>query len=176
MPAQRRAAALVISVVAGSCVLLSGCGGGSSSSGGSPANSTNGSASGGTMQRLGSTSGTHVKLTGHFCTDFKNIGQNIKVPTDATGSLTALKQHGVQYLDQAAAYFNKVAAEAPPQAGKELRVIASDYQAMAASISSGNVGSLAKIEQRMVSLTTKGTAGNAFRQLIAYMVTNCTAA
>ncbi len=176
MPAQQRAAALVISVVAGTCVLLSGCGGSSSSSGGSPANSTNGSAAGGPMMPVGGTSGTGVKLTGHFCTDFKNIGQNIKVPANATGSLTNLKQHGVQYLDQAAAYFNKLAAEAPPQAGKELRVIASDYQAMAASISSGNIGSLSKIEQRMVSLTTKGAAGSAFRQLIAYMVTKCMAA
>ena len=180
MPAQHRAAAFIISVMAGTCVLLAGCAGRSSSPSGTPANSQNGQASadpavspGGNSG--GSTSGSGAKLTGNFCIDFKNIGTNIKVPANATGSLTDLKQHGVQYLDQAAAYFSNLAAEAPPQAGKELRIIASDYQAMAASISSGNIGSLGRIEQRMVSLTTNGAAGNAFRQLINYMVTKCTA-
>ena len=47
---------------------------------------------------------------------------------------------------------------------------------MAASIASGNIGSLAKIEQRMVSLTTEGASGKAFRQLIAYMAITCMAA
>src|SRR5215469_1505101 len=98
MPAQQRAAAFVISVMAGTCVLLAGCGGSSSSSGGQPANgqasasptvSPGGNSGGGTT-------GSGAKLTGNFCTDFKNIGQNIKVPPNATGSLTDLKQHGVQ--------------------------------------------------------------------------------
>jgi hypothetical protein len=176
MPAHRWAA-LTVAVVAGGCMTLAGCGGSSGGPGNSGATSPSAAAT--TASPAGTSSGTSgggAKLSGNFCTDFKNIGQNIKVPASATGSLTALEHNGVRYLDQAAAYFNGLAGEAPPQAGKELRIIASDYHVMAASISSGNYGSLPKIEQQMVSLTTKGAAGTAFRNLITYMVTKCASA
>ncbi len=162
--------ALVIAVVAGTCVTLTGCGGGSSAS--SPSTP----ASAGPSVPAADTPGNAVKLTGNFCTDVKNIGTNIRVPANATGSLSAVRQHGVPYLNQAAAYFNALATEAPAQAGKWLRILAADYQAMAGSIASGNVSSLPKIEQQMVSILTKGAGATALRQLLAYMVTKCASA
>ncbi len=174
MPAQHRAAALVISVVAGTCVLLAGCGSSSSR----PADSTGPKASAGPMIPVGSTpasgtSGTGTKLTGNFCTDFKNFGQDVKVPSDVTSSLAAMREHGARYLDQAEAYFKGLAAEAPPQVATELRVIASDYQAMAASISTGNAAALTKTEQKMASLTTKGPSATAFRKLVLDLISKC---
>jgi len=174
MPAQHRAAALVISVVAGTCVLLAGCGSSSSR----PADSTGPKASAGPMIPAGSTpasgtSGTGTKLTGNFCTDFKNFGQDVKVPSDVTSSLAAMREHGARYLDQAEAYFKGLAAEAPPQVATELRVIASDYQGMAASISTGNAAALTKTEQKMASLTTKGPSATAFRKLVLDLISKC---
>ena len=174
MPAPKLGA--LAAAVASACVLLAGCGGGSGNPAGSPADSTSPKAAAGPMQTTGGTSGTGTKLTGKFCTDFKNIGKAVKIPANATGNLTSLKQDGVPYLGQVAAYFNGLAAEAPPQPAKELRLLASEYQTIARSISSGNVSSLAKAEQQMVSLTTKGAAGDAFHHLIAYMLTNCMSA
>jgi len=176
MPHKR---ALVIGVVASGCVLLAGCGGASSSSSnsGSPAAGPMRTASGGSAaQPADGTSSTVGKLTGNFCTDFKNIGQNVKLPGDATGSPAALKQRGVKFLNQAAAYFNGLASEAPSQPGKELHIIAGEYQTLAGSIASGDISSLAKTEAQMVSLTTKGAAGSAFHKLMTYVTIDCMSA
>src|SRR5215468_2326133 len=100
-------AALVISVAASGCVLLAGCGGGSGGS------DTSGGSAAGPMKRLSndaSTSGTGVKLTGDFCTDFKNMGQSVRVPAGVQSDLNTLRQHGVKYLNQAATYFSGLAA------------------------------------------------------------------
>lgn len=162
MPHKR--AALVITVVASGCVLLAGCGGGSGTPGGSAAGSLK------TASSDPSTSGP--KLTGNFCIDFKNIGQSVKLPADK-GSLSSMQQQGVQYLVHAATYFNGLAQEAPAQAGKELRLIAGDYQAIAESVYRSNMGSLSKIEKQMESLTSNGAAGDAFRQMVTYVTTKC---
>ena len=162
MPHKR--AALVIIVVASGCVLLAGCGGGSGSPGGSAAGPVK------TAPSNPSTSGP--KLTGNFCTDFKNIGQSVKLPA-AKGSPSTLQQQGVQYLAHAATYFNGLAQEAPVQAGKELRLIAGDYQAIAESVYRNDMDSLSKIEKQMQSLTSNGAAGDAFRQMVTYVTTKC---
>jgi hypothetical protein len=171
MPHKR--AALVISVVAGGCVLLAGCGGGSGGS-----NNSGGLAAGPmkSASNDAATSGTGVRLTGNFCTDFKNIGQSVRIPASAHGDMKTLQQHGAQYLTQAATFFTGLAAEAPPQAGKELHVIAGDYQAIARSIYRSNISSLSKIEKQMESLTSSGTTGDAFRQLVTYVTINCMSA
>jgi hypothetical protein len=148
------------------CAALAGCGGGS---GGSPGASS----STGPSSPAGTSSASAGKLTGNFCTDFNNIGTNIQMPADAQGSLSALQRNGAPYLEKVASYFNGLAAEASPQAGQELRILASDYHAMAASISGGNIQSLTKLEQQIVSLTTKGASGSAFRQLLTYVATKC---
>jgi hypothetical protein len=165
----------MIGVVASGCVLLVGCGGGSSS-----ANSSGGSAAGpmktasNDAATSGSgTSGAGVRLTGNFCTDFKNIGKSIKLPAAAQSDLSTLQKHVVGYLAQAATYFEGLAAEAPPQAKNELRLIAKDYQALAGSVYKGNIGSLSKIEKRMESLTSNGASGDAFRQLVTSVTTKC---
>jgi len=170
MPAPR-VAALLITAVAGTCVTLAGCGGGasSSSSGSLPTAVPTAVVTSVPPAPLSSV----LKLTGNFCADFRNLGRNISVPANAQGSLSAFKKHGTVYLNQVAAYFNGLAAEAPPQAGKELRIIAADYTAMASSIASGNLASLSKIERQMASFASTGTSGAAFRQLVDYMVRNC---
>jgi hypothetical protein len=156
-------------------VALAGCGGGSGGSGTSASGGVNIPASSSTSPSASSTSGSSM-LTGNFCNDLKNIGEHVKFPANATGSLSELRQNGVPALNQVAAYFDRLAAEAPPKAGQELRVIAADYKALAASITSGNTNSLSKIASKMESLTTNGSSGTAFRQLIAYMVTKCISA
>jgi hypothetical protein len=178
MPARRPArrafpgtAALVLS-----CAALAGCafGGssGNSASGGQSQNSAS-APSGGSSSSAGHGSANTGKLTGNFCTDIKNIGANIPIPSTTTGSLAALERHDGRYLRQVAAYYSRLAAEAPPQAGREIRLIASAYQRLAGSIASAGTGSIGAIEQQITSLTTSGAASNAFKQLVVYMTTKC---
>jgi hypothetical protein len=175
MQASARWAALAVAGVA--VVALAGCRSGSSgnstgSASGQPnipvstAPPTNNATSPGS-------SGSPGKLTGNFCTDIKNIGNDMQVPTNAEGSLSNLQTNGVKYLAKVQKEFTGLAAEAPPAVAKELRTIATDYQSIASAIASKNLGSLQKLEKQMAALTTKGAAGNAFRALISYMVTKC---
>jgi hypothetical protein len=156
------AAALVLS-----CAALAGC-----ASGGSSNNSAS-APSGGSSSSAGSGSANTGKLTGNFCTDFKNIGANIPIPSATTGSLATLEQHDGRYLRQVAGYYSRLAAEAPPQAGQEIRRIASAYQRLAGSIASAGASSISKVEQQITSLTTSGAASNALKQLVVYMTTKC---
>jgi hypothetical protein len=123
MPARRTArwavpgaAALVLS-----CAALAGCG----SSGGS---SPSAPSSGGSSPSAGKASAHGGRLTGNFCTDFKNIGTHMPIPAAASGNLATMERHDGRYLNQVAAYYSRLAAEAPPQAGQEIRSIASAYQ------------------------------------------------
>jgi hypothetical protein len=170
MPAARRAA-LVISVVAGACVTLAGCSGSSSSS--TAAGPNHPVAVDTSPAPVPSTSG---QLTGKFCNDFKSIAAIARLPANATGSLSELQKNGVPALNKAVTYFDGLAAEAPPKPAQALRVIAADYKAMAASISSGNTDSLSKAASQIANLTTNGSSGDAFRQLITYSLTKCLAA
>jgi hypothetical protein len=171
MPARRTArravsgaAALVVS-----CAALAGCG----SSGGPAQSAASTPPSGGASSPAGNASASTGKLTGNFCTDFKNIGKNIPIPPSAAGSLATMEQHDGRYLRRVAAYYDKLAAEAPPQAGNEIRLIVSAYQGLAGSIASGSTGSLNKLEQQMRSLTTSGPVSNAFKRLVVYVTTKC---
>jgi hypothetical protein len=177
MPASRPARRAIpgTAAVILTCAALAGCGAAS----GSPGNSTNTAAPTTSSPPTRSSSpasngaASGGKLTGNFCTDFNNIGTNIQIPASAQGSLSALQRHAVPYLNRIASYFDGLAAEAPPQAGRELRILGSDYHAIAASISSGTSQSLSALEQQVLSLTTKGSASTALRQLITYVATKC---
>ena len=140
-----------------SCAALAGCG---TASGSSPA------AAGGASANTG-------KLTGHFCTDLKNIGTNLPIPASAPGSITALEQHDGRYLRQVAAYYSKLAAEAPPQVGQDIDRIGAAYQQLASSIAKGGSQSLSQLERQITSLATSGAASKAFKQLIMYVTTQC---
>ncbi len=166
-PARRAAPAAAAFVM--SCAALAGCG----ASGGPAQSAASTPPPGGPSSSAGNASASTGKLTGNFCTDFKNIGKNIPIPAAATGSLAEMERHDGRYLDQVAAYYGKLAAEAPPQTGKEIRLIVSAYQQLASSIASGGAGSLTKLEQQITTLTTSGTAGHAFKQLVVYMTTKC---
>ncbi len=156
------AAALVLS-----CAALAGCGGS-----GGPAQSV-ASTPPSSGSSAGNASANSGKLTGNFCDDFRNIGKNIPIPAANTGSLSTMVQHDGKYLRQVSAYYDKLASEAPAQAGHEIQLIASAYQELASSITSTSSGSLTKLEQQITSLTTSGAAGNAFRRLIVYVTTKC---
>ena len=171
MPARRTArravpgaAALVLS-----CAALAGCG----SSGGSSPSAAGAPSSGGSSPSAGNASANNGKLTGNFCTDFKNIGTNMPIPAADSGSLATMEQHDGRYLKQVAAYYARLAAEAPPQAGQEIRSIASAYQGLASSIVNGSTQSLSQIEQQIGSLTSSGAAAQAFKKLIIYVTTKC---
>jgi len=167
MPARRTArwavpgaAALVLS-----CAALAGCGSAGGSSAGAP--------SGGSAPSAGNASAHNGKLTGNFCTDFKNLGTNMPLPAAGSGSVATMEQHDGRYLNQVAAYYTRLAAEAPPQAGQELRSIGSAYQQLASSLVNGGSHSLSQIEQQIGSLTSSGPAGKALKQLILYVTTKC---
>jgi hypothetical protein len=172
MPARRAARRAVPATAAFvlSCAALAGCGG----SGGPAPSAASTPRPGGSSSSAGNASTGTGKLTGNFCTDFKNIGKNIPIPPSAAGSLATLEQHDRRYLRRVSAYYDKLAAEAPPQAGTEIRLIVSAYQKMAGSIASGSTGSLNKLEQQMRSLTTSGPVSNAFKRLVVYVTTKCT--
>jgi hypothetical protein len=114
------------------------------------------------------------KLTGHFCTDFRNIGTTFQVPASAQGSSSAAQKQGLQYLNKLNAYFTGLEKEAPPQVANDVRTIAADLQSTASAVSSKSLSSLSKIEQQLQKLTTSGATGTAFRNLIGYLVTKCT--
>ncbi|HET7243483.1 MAG TPA: hypothetical protein VFJ07_01510 [Streptosporangiaceae bacterium] len=175
MPARRTArwavpgaAALVLS-----CAALVGCG----SSGGSSPSAASAPSSGGSSPSAGNASAHNGKLTGNFCTDFKNIGTNMPIPAADSGSLATLEQHDGRYLNQVSVYYSRLAAEAPPQAGQDIRRIASAYQDLASSIESGggrgSTHSLSQIEQQIGSLTSSGAAAQAFKNLVIYVTTKC---
>ena len=158
------AAALVLS-----CAALAGCG----SSGGPSPSAASAPSSGGSSPSAGKASAHGGKLTGNFCTDFKNIGTNMPIPAANSGSLATMEQHDGRYLNQVAAYYSRLAAEAPPQAGQEIRSIASAYQDLGSSIVNGNTHSLSQIEQQIGSLTSSGAAAQAFKKLVTYVTTKC---
>ena len=152
-----------------SCAALAGCGG----SGGPAQSVASMPPSSGSSSSAGNASANSGKLTGNFCTDVKNIGKNIRIPAGATSDPAAVERRDSRYLSQLAAYYDKLAAEAPPQAGKDIRLIVPAYQRLASSIANGNVQSLGKIEQQLTTLLTSGAAANAFKQLIAYVTAKC---
>jgi hypothetical protein len=171
MPARRAArwavpgaAALVLS-----CAALTGCG----SSGGSLPSAASAPSSGGSSPSAGNASANKGKLTGNFCTDFKNIGTNMPIPAADSGSLATLEQRDSRYLNQVAGYYSRLAGEAPPQVGLEVRRIASAYQGFASSIVNGSTHSLTQIEQQISSLTRSGAAAQAFKKLVTYVTTKC---
>ena len=166
-PARRAAPAAAAFLL--SCAALAGCG----AAGGPAQSAASTPPSGGSSSSAGNASANTGKLTGNFCTDFKNIGKNIPIPAAATGSLAEMERHDGRYLNQVAAYYDRLAAEAPPQAGKEIRLIVSAYQQLASSIAAGGTESMTKLEQQINTLTTSGTAGNAFKQLVLYITTKC---
>ena len=167
MPAQRWAA-LVISAVAGACVTLASCSSSSSSPGSLPTSLPSGAVTAPSGPAAGS-SGSFGTLTGNFCGDVRSMGNNIRPPANATGNSTATKR----YLNQAKTYFSGLAAEAPKQVAASLHTIAAQVRALASAASSGNDSSLTKVGQKLQSLTTNGATGNAFRNLIDYMVRKC---
>src|SRR5690242_1552490 len=171
MPARRAARRAVpgAAVLVLSCAALAGCG----SSGGSSSGAVGAPSSGGSSPSSGNASASSGKLTGNFCTDFKNIGTNMPIPAADSGSLATMERHDGRYLKQVAAYYARLAAEAPPQAGQEIRSIASAYQGLASSIENGTTQSLSQIEQQIGSLTSSGAAAQAFKKLIIYVTTNC---
>jgi hypothetical protein len=174
MQTSARWAALAVAGVA--IVALAGCSGSSSSSGAGNSAAGQPNIPVSTVPPTSSpnfSGGTPGKLTGNFCTDIRSIGNDMQVPSNAEGNLSNLETNGVKYLNKVEKEFAGLAGEAPPQVATELRTIATDYQSIASAISSKNLTSLQKIEKQMEALTSKGSAGNAFRSLISYMVTKC---
>lgn len=113
-----------------------------------------------------------AKLTGHFCTDFMNLSHNLpKVPDADKNNLAALQAHGGQLFQAAAAYFNGLAGEAPPQAAPELKIIASAYSSLASGAVSA--ASVRQLQQQMASITTQGKSGQSFLSLVTYLTMHC---
>lgn len=170
-----RVAAIAAAAAAGASLMLGGCGGGSI--GGTAAGSSSGgSSSGGTPAASSSAAAVaglpSAKLTGHFCTDFTNISRNLpKVPAADKNNLAALQANGGKFFQSAAAYFNGLAGEAPPQASTELKIIASAYSSLASG--SISASSVSQVQKQMEGITTSGKTGQAFIGLVTYITTHC---
>jgi hypothetical protein len=175
-----------IIAAAGACLMLAGCGGGSVPGASAAAPASSSAAVGGSSSAAAPASSSPAasssvpavagysapKLTGHFCTDLDNMGNNLpKVPAADKESLAALEANGGQLFKEFAAYFTSLANEAPPQAAPELRIIAAAY----ASMGNGNLtaSSVAQLTQQMEGITTHGQTGKAFLSLITYISTHC---
>ena len=129
-PRSRRYPKRVVAV-AGVAAMLAGCGpgGGGTPAGGSarPTASTPAAPSGSPVAP--GTAATTARLTGHFCTDFPRLLAHVpKIPPGDKGNLPALRRDAVRLLATAAAYFNALAGESPPQLAGALRTVASVYQ------------------------------------------------
>jgi hypothetical protein len=168
----------IVAAAAGAALMLGGCGGGSSGTAAGGSTPTPTSAPAGSSSPAASSSAPALagfalpKLTGHFCTDLDNMGKNLpKVPAGDKNDLAALEANGGQLFKEADAYFTALANEAPPQAGPELKIIASAY----GSMGNGDItaGSVAQLEKQMAGITSHGAAGKAFLSLITYVSTHC---
>lgn len=169
---QVRWGSLVIAAVAGTCMALAGCS--TSTTTNTPSTGLpSGAVTVPPTPAAGAGAGSVGKLTGNFCNDFKNIGTNFQLPASAQSSTSAAESQGVKYLNKLNAYFTGLAKEAPKQVANDLRTIAADFQSTSSAISSKNLSSLPKIEQKLQNLTTNGATGTAFRNLIGYLVTKC---
>jgi len=168
-----RVSAIAAAAVAGACLLLSACGGGSAGGGTAGSSSSSGGGGAATASSAASVPGLpSAKLTGHFCKDFTNLSHNLpKVPTADKNNLSALQANGGGFFKSAAAYFNGLAAEAPPQAAAELKIIAAAYSSLATG--SLTASSVSQLEQQMQGITTKGKTGQAFIGLVTYLATHC---
>ncbi len=152
-----------------SCAAVAGC----STSGGSSPGAAGSAPAAASSPSAGGASANTGKLTGNFCTDLKNIGTNMPIPGSVSDSIATTEQHDGRYLKQVAAYYNKLAAEAPPQVGQDINRIASAYKQLASSVVKGGTLSLSQIEQQMSSLTSSGPSAKAFKQLVVYVTTKC---
>ena len=169
---QARWGSLVVAAVAGTCVALAGCSGSSTSANTPSVSLPSGAVTVPPTPAPGAT-GSVGKLTGNFCNDFRNIGTSFQLPASAQGSASAAQKQGLHYINKLQAYFSGLAGEAPHQVSSDLRIIAADLQRTAAAVSSTNISSLQKAAQQLQSLTTSGATGNAFRNLVGYVVTKC---
>ena len=168
-----RVSAIAAAAVAGACLLLSACGGGSAGGGTAGSSSSSGGGGAATASSAASVPGLpSAKLTGHFCKDFTNLSHNMpKVPAADKNNLSALQANGGGFFKSAAAYFNGLAGEAPPQAAAELKIIASAYSSLANG--SLTASSVSQLERQMQGITTKGKTGQAFIGLVTYLATHC---
>ncbi len=189
-----RPAAAAAAVCAGVCLMLSGCGGGSitpsangtsaagSSSSSAPGSVSSSSASGGSGSSGSSSSSssgggsapvTTKGLTGNFCTDLNNIGQDLKgLPTPKdNGDLSAEEATARQDLAAVAGTFNGLATEAPPNVAAALHNLSSLYQKTADDMT--GIGSLGQLSQDEKSLTADGTYLSSLQTLIGYAASHC---
>jgi hypothetical protein len=149
-----------------SCAALAGC---SASGGSSPGPASTAASS----PSAGSSPANTGKLTGNFCTDLKNIEKNVPIPATASGNIPALEQRASRYFNELAAYYGRLAAEAPPQVGQDVNRVVSAFRQFALALPRGS-HSVKQVERQLRSSTGSGAAATkAFKQLMLYMTTKC---
>jgi hypothetical protein len=170
--------AVAAAACASVCMLLSGCSGGSiaptangTPAAGSPAASSAGSSSGSSGSAPGAVS--TAGLTGNFCADFSNMGQNLKtLPTPKdNGDLAAQEATARQDLSAVEGTFNGLATEAPPDVAAAIHNITALYQTEIGNLGSFNsAGQIAKEEK---DLTSNGAYLKSIEVLIEYATSHC---
>jgi hypothetical protein len=155
---------------AGSCLLLSACGG---SSNGSAASGSGGSSSSSSAPASSSTvAPSKGLLTGHFCKDLTNLGKVSDLTPAQAKKIGNNRPAAVAYLKEAEADFDGLGSEGPPKVQKFMHVLAGEYAKLAKLAANG--ASLAQLKAKSTGVETEGATGQAFKQLIQYVGTNCT--
>jgi hypothetical protein len=163
---QRVSGLAAAAAAVGTCLLLGACGGGS--------NGTAASGSGGSSSAPVASSSVGPDkglLTGHFCKDLTNLGKVSKLTAAQSKQISTNRPAMVAYMKKAAADFDGLGKEGGPKVQKFMHVLATQYTDLADLANSG--AALSKLKAKAAGAETAGASGQAFRQLIQYLGSNC---
>jgi hypothetical protein len=112
-------------------------------------------------------------LTGNLCTDFTHVGQRLdKIPRPGnTADVAADQAAAREFLTNAAATFDGLATEAPPNVAAAIRNISAIYRTEAGVV--GGINAVAQLRQEENKLSAKTAIVTNIRVIVQYMVTKC---
>jgi hypothetical protein len=165
---QRVSGLAAAAAAVGTCLLLGACGGGSN---GTAASGSGGSSSSSAPAASSSVGPDKGLLTGHFCKDLTNLGKVSKLTAAQSKQISNNRPAMVAYMKKAAADFDGLGKEGGPKVQKFMHVLATQYTDLADLANSG--AALSKLKARAAGVETAGASGQAFRQLIQYVGSNC---
>jgi hypothetical protein len=166
---QRVSGLAVAAAAVGTCLLLSACGGGSN---GSAASGSGGSSSSSSAPATSaSVAPDKGLLTGNFCKDLTNLGKVSNLTPAEAKKIGTNMPAMASYLKRAAADFDGLGSEGPPNVKSFMHVLANEYTSLANLAASG--APLSKLKAKSEGVETEGASGQAFRKLVQYVQTSC---
>jgi hypothetical protein len=166
----RRVSGLAVAAV-GTCLLLGACGGGSNGTAASGSGGSSSSASSSAPASSSTVAPDKGLLTGNFCKDLTNMGKVTNLTPTEAKKVSSNMPAMASYLKRASADFDGLGGEGPPKVQKFMHVLANEYTSLANLAASG--APLSKLKASAAGVETEGASGQAFRQLVQYVQTNC---